>query len=65
MEPLFIVFAGLHVVYLMVLLLVFLGLSKLRHKTCGKTPFVSIVIAARNEEWFHSVNPGLQVQNIR
>jgi len=50
MEPLFFVFALLHLIYLLLIFLVFVGLLRLERKTCDRKPFVSVVVAARNEE---------------
>lgn len=43
-------FTVLHLLYLSVILLVLAGLLRLRRVECEKTPFVSVVISARNEE---------------
>ncbi len=44
--------------YLIIILLVLIGLSRLRLKTCSRCPSISVVIAARNEE--KRVEPTLQ-----
>ncbi|MBD3226175.1 MAG: glycosyltransferase [Caldithrix sp.] len=48
-DPVLIVFCIVISIYFIILILVILGLSLLRKKQCKEFPFISVVIAARNE----------------